>query len=91
MIKGIIGCVVVATFTCCATTMQVPEGDSQAGLLFTRKCSQCHSLPHPKRHTFAQWTNILLFMERLMEQKGVAPLTAKEKKSVSDYLERNSR
>jgi hypothetical protein len=44
-----------------------PEVNTPAGEPFRLACSQCHTLPDPKRHTAEEWPAVVARMERNME------------------------
>jgi hypothetical protein len=68
----------------------IPDASSQAAGLYIEKCGPCHSVPHPKRHTFAEWEQIIVVMKKRMESKGMS-FTPEERKIVLDYLKEHSR
>jgi hypothetical protein len=47
-------------------------------------------VPHPKRHTFAEWEHIVTLMKVQMEKKGMS-FTPEERKVVMSYLKKHSR
>ena len=74
----------------CSTTQIIPEPDSLGAKLYIEKCTQCHGLPGPKRHTSEQWDHVLVMMSGFMNQRGL-PFPENEKKLIRDYLHRNGR
>ena len=68
----------------------IPEAGSSAAGLYVDKCGPCHSVPHPKRHTFAEWEHIIKVMEGLMDKQGMS-FTPEERKTVLSYLKNHSR
>jgi hypothetical protein len=68
----------------------IPDAESSAARLYVEKCGPCHSVPHPKRHTFAEWRHIMVVMKERMESKGMT-LTPEENKVILSYLEQHSR
>ena len=44
-----------------------PEVNSPSGEAFRLACSQCHTLPDPKRHTAAQWRSVVARMQENMQ------------------------
>ena len=74
----------------CSTTQVIPEPDSPGAKLYIEKCTQCHGLPGPKRHTSEQWDHVLVMMGGFMNQRGL-PFPENEKKLIRDYLHRNGR
>jgi hypothetical protein len=68
----------------------IPDMGSQAARLYVQKCGPCHSVPHPKRHTFPEWEHIIMVMKERMESKGMS-FTPEERKVVLSYLKEHSR
>ncbi len=81
---------VIGLFWGCSMTQTVPEPESPGAKLYLKKCTQCHGLPGPKRHTAEQWDHLLVMMESFMGEKGLA-FPVEEKKLIRDYLHRNAR
>ena len=44
-----------------------PEVNSPAGEAFRLACSQCHTLPDPRRHTAAEWRAVVARMQENMQ------------------------
>jgi len=65
------------------------EGSSELGLL-KKKCTICHGLPHPKRHTASEWGNLLIMMTERMNEKNIS-YTSVEMNQIKSYLQRNAR
>ena len=65
------------------------EGSTELGLL-KKKCTICHGLPHPKRHTANEWDHLLILMTERMREKQV-PHTPEEIRQIKSYLQRNAR
>ena len=57
--------------SCSSLTHQsMPEEDSVELELVKKKCTLCHGLPHPRRHSPDEWDHLLaLMMERMKERK----------------------
>ncbi|MEJ2684225.1 MAG: cytochrome c [Candidatus Sulfobium sp.] len=68
----------------------IPGASSPAARLYVEKCGPCHSVPHPKRHTFEEWRHIIIVMKERMESKGMT-FTPEERKIVLGYLKQHSR
>jgi hypothetical protein len=81
---------VIGLFWGCSMTQTVPEPESPGAKLYLKKCTQCHGLPAPKRHTAEQWDQLLVMMQSFMEQKNLA-FPEDERKLISDYLHKNAR
>jgi len=76
---------------CAGGPTSIPEPDSAAARLYTEKCSACHALPHPKRHTFAQWQSIFTLMEQRIAERKQPAITTDEKESLLGYLKEHAR
>ncbi len=74
----------------CAGTQTIPEPESPGAKLYQKRCTQCHGLPGPTRHTPEQWDHLLVLMESFMREKGT-DFPAQEKELIQDYLHRNAR
>jgi hypothetical protein len=68
----------------------IPDTGSPEARLYAEKCGPCHSVPHPKRHTYAEWEHIIIVMKERMESKGMT-FTPEEEKIVLSYLKKHSR
>lgn len=69
---------------------QLPEAGTADVDLYLKKCTACHSWPHPARHTRVEWDHYLSLMEAHMQKKGI-PFSAEEKQVIQSYLYRNAR
>jgi cytochrome c5 len=69
---------------------QLPEAGTADVELFKKKCTTCHSWPHPARHTKEEWDHYLPLMETHMKKRGV-PFPPEEKQIIRNYLHRNAR
>jgi hypothetical protein len=76
--------------TGCSMTQSIPEPESPGAELYLKKCTQCHGLPAPQRHTAEQWDHLLVMMQSFMDKKNLA-FPEDEKKLIKDYLHRNAR
>jgi cytochrome c5 len=68
----------------------MPEEGSAGLALVKQKCTVCHGLPHPKRHTANEWDHLLALMTERMKEKQV-PYTSGEMQQIQSYLHRNAR
>ena len=68
----------------------IPGAGSPAARLYVEKCGPCHSVPHPKRHTFEEWRHIIVVMKKRMASKGMT-LTPSENRVILGYLQKHSR
>ena len=81
----------VAIAGCAGSPTPIPAPESEEAKVYRERCSGCHSLPHPKRHTFEQWRHLLKVMEKQMRHEGTPPMTASEKAAILEYLKKHSR
>jgi len=81
----------IILIACAGKATVIPNATSQDAKVFYSRCGTCHSVPHPKRHTFEQWKHILAVMEKQMEDRGVNPLTRDEREAILRYLKDNAR
>ena len=68
----------------------MPEERSSELELVKQKCTICHGLPHPKRHTASEWDYLLTLMTERMKEKKI-PFTIDEIHQIKSYLHRNAR
>jgi hypothetical protein len=68
----------------------IPGAGSPAATLYVEKCGPCHSVPHPRRHTFEEWQHIVPLMDKRMKSKGIT-FSTDEKKVIMGYLKKHSR
>jgi hypothetical protein len=75
----------------CAQPMNVPDAKSPGAEAFVSRCSTCHSLPAPQRHSAQEWEHMVGVMEKRMRERKVPPLTQDERKLILGYLTEHSR
>ena len=82
----------ILAFTACAglQLQRMPEEGSADLALIQEKCTICHGLPHPKRHTVGEWDHMLKLMVDRMKEKDVS-YTSDEMRKIQAYLHRNAR
>lgn len=68
----------------------MPEENSADLGLLKKKCTLCHGLPHPKRHTHEEWGYLLTLMKKRMDEKNIS-YTTEEMVQIKSYLQRNAR
>lgn len=86
----------VATLAGCSTAgksggTSLPEMDSSAAQTFVSRCSACHAVPHPGRHSYQGWLYLVPVMEQRMAERGMAPLSADDREVILTYLQVNAR
>jgi len=92
MRKLILPTIALILNSACATQEQsMPPTDAQTRQVFNTRCSACHALPHPARHTAQQWRHVVALMERRMQERGHAPLGDDERQRILSYLSQNAR
>ena len=65
--------------------------DSAAAQTFVSRCSACHSVPHPGRHSYQGWQYLVTVMEQRMAERGMLPLTTEDRELILAYLQENAR
>ena len=73
-----------------ASHQNMPEEKSIELGLLKKKCTLCHGLPHPKRHTQEEWGHLLIIMTKRMNEKKIS-YTKEELTKIKSYLQRNAR
>ena len=68
----------------------MPEEGSVELELIKQKCTPCHGLPHPKRHTANEWDHLLILMTERMKERQIS-YTFDEMQQIKSYLHRNAR
>ncbi len=76
---------------CAGSPTPIPDANSSAAVLYAEKCGACHAVPHPKRHTTAQWQHMLARMEERMAEIGMTALSTEERETLLSYLQNNAR
>ncbi len=80
------------SLTACATSgTPLPDSSTKAARTYRAKCSTCHSVPHPARHTREQWPPLIALMERRMAERRMPGLSEEDRAVILDYLKRNAR
>jgi len=87
--KYLIPVLMTAAVTACAGS-PLPEAGTADADLYMKKCTTCHSWPHPARHTKEEWDHYLFLMESHMKKRGI-PFSPEEKRVIQGYLYRNAR
>ena len=97
MVARLIFCIcLVVMLAGCSTVGQpdgtsLPDRDSVAAQTFVNRCSACHAIPHPGRHTYQGWSYLVPLMERRMAERGLPPLSAEDRQLILAYLQENAR
>jgi len=69
----------------------LPDMDSAAAQTFVSRCSACHAVPHPGRHSYQGWLYLVPVMEQRMAERGMLPLTTEDREVILVYLQENAR
>lgn len=69
----------------------VPDAGSPIARVYIERCGSCHAVPHPARHFYAGWRRLVPLMERRMAERGVRPLTDRERSDILAYLQAHAR
>jgi hypothetical protein len=81
----------LGTVSCVSVSRQnMPEEGTAEIDLLEKKCTLCHGLPHPKRHTQEEWGYLLTLMKKRMDEKNIS-YTTEEMVQIKSYLQRNAR
>ena len=76
----------------CAGITPLPDKESLAARIYAEKCGLCHSVPHPRRHTFEEWRHMVALMEQRMQERGIdPPLSTDEEDAILSYLKQHAR
>ena len=59
---------------CAGSPTPIPDSESMGAMLYAKKCSTCHSTPHPKRHRYTEWKIIVEVMEVAYAGESIAAI-----------------
>ena len=68
----------------------LPDASSPAAQLYVNRCGNCHVPYPPHEMTAAMWDTQVTMMETKMQAAGMPPLSADERESILEYLQRNA-
>ena len=89
---GFVGVFVLLTlWGCAAAPTPIPDAQSRDAQVYRGRCSVCHVLPHPKRHTAKEWNHYLKRMDQQMQHRKMAPLSPEEREQILRYLTTHAR
>ena len=88
---GLLCLIAIVGLGCTAGSITLPDAESSAAQLYSEKCSTCHALPHPKRHTASEWPPVFELMERRMSERYVTAFSAEQRSVLLGYLQDNAR
>ncbi|MBV1883560.1 MAG: hypothetical protein KUG82_18105 [Pseudomonadales bacterium] len=88
---GLLCLIAIVGLGCTARSITLPDSESSAAQLYSDKCSACHALPHPKRHSAAEWPPVFKLMERRMRERHVPAFSAEQRSVLLGYLQDNAR
>ena len=74
-------------FNGCVTLQKLPEERSADAQVYIKRCSTCHTIPHPSRLNFHHWKDKIA----VMKNKQMPVIKAKEKESVLSYIKTQSK
>jgi hypothetical protein len=69
----------------------LPDAGTPAAQVYSKRCGICHAVPHPARHSDTGWLRLLPLMEQRMAERGIRPLTDKERSDILRYLQAHAR
>jgi hypothetical protein len=72
------------------TRRPLPETGSHAEQVYVSRCGVCHRPYDPRALTGAMWQRQVQMMERRIAAAGQPPLTAEQRTTILDYLQRNA-
>jgi hypothetical protein len=75
----------------CSGMDRLPDASSAEAQAFQTRCGTCHGLPHPHRHTYAQWEYVMTMMEMRIRERGMNPLSSDDRDAILRYLKDNAR
>ena len=82
---------IFGTLSCAQLAHQSMPEEGTADLeILKQKCTACHGLPHPKRHTANEWDHLLVLMMERMKERRIS-YTSQEMQQIKSYLRRNAR
>lgn len=81
----------VGLLACAGQPTPIPDRASASAIIYQAKCSLCHALPHPKRHTIEQWQHIVAMMEQRMRERKFVELGQQERDKIMKYLAKHAR
>jgi len=62
------------------------HADTPAGLLFQKKCTQCHAMPDPRLHSPAEWPAVIERMRGNIHRMQREPISDHEAEELARYL-----
>jgi hypothetical protein len=69
----------------------LPDAQTREARIFARRCSTCHDTPHPARHDYPGWQQLVGLMEQRMAERGIPALTGDERTAILAYLREHAR
>jgi cytochrome c2 len=74
-------------FNGCVTLQKLPEEKSADAQVYIKRCSTCHTIPHPSRLKFHHWKDKIV----VMKDKQMPVIKHKEKESILSYIKTQSK
>ena len=68
----------------------LPEPESSAAQLYQKRCSRCHRVYAPSILTAEMWKVMVARMEQELQRSRQPPLSADERQTILDYLQKHS-
>ena len=89
----LVGTVLVMLGGCAVSgpTAGLPDADSAAVETYVAYCGGCHGLPHPGRHSAAEWPALVDMMKRRMQERGMPLPSEREQQTILGYLQAYAR
>jgi mono/diheme cytochrome c family protein len=93
-VRPVMAILALLWITGCTVLAGIPDLETPDGRVYARRCGGCHGTPHvgghgvpdPRFRTMAEWGQILPKMERLIRERGLAPLRETEREAIVRYL-----
>ncbi len=77
--------------SCAGRPTPIPAPGSDGARLYSLKCGECHSVPHPRRHSIGEWQRIVPIMEGHRFGRGMEPFDRETKEMILKYLKTYAR
>lgn len=76
---------------CAGAPTPLPEADTDAARFYAARCGACHAVPHPGRHTAAEWDRMLALMDVRIAERAMPALEGNDRERIRAYLARHAR
>ena len=88
--------VIFVFLTACNTSQSnklqyLPDHDLDLAKAYAGVCGQCHAIPHPARHTLEEWKQVLISMDKRMQERGYPLPDQLSRNQINAYLNKHAR